>query len=87
MTGETPEIEYPYLVRVETRTGQSANVPVAFLTRKEVEKFLQFDFNRLVQEAGVKGARIHVERATTADYEKVLQEIGACLRSAAHKAA
>ena len=32
--------------------------------------------------AGIKGARIHVERATTADYEKVLEDIAACLRTA-----
>jgi hypothetical protein len=37
---------------------------------------------RPAQEAGVKGARIHVERAVAADYEQVLREIAACLFSA-----
>jgi hypothetical protein len=87
MTAETQEVEYPYFVQVEISTGQSASVPIAFLTPKQVENFLQFDFKRLVQEAGVKGARIHVERATTADYEKVLQDIAAYLRTGKVKAA
>ncbi len=83
MSPETPQAEYPYFVKIETSTGRSANVPVAFLTPKQVEYFLQFDFKRLVQEAGVKGARIYVERAITADYNKVLDEIAACLRPVA----
>jgi len=87
MNAETQQPEYPYFVKVETSTGQSANVPIAFLTRQQVENFLQFDFKRLVEEAGIKGARIHVERATTADYEKVLGEITACLRTAPVKVA
>jgi hypothetical protein len=29
----------------------------------------------------VKGARIHVERAVAADYEQVIREVAACLRS------
>jgi hypothetical protein len=39
----------------------------------------------LAQEAGVKGARIHVERAIAADYEQVLREVTACLSSAKHE--
>lgn len=87
MTPETLQAEYPYFVKIETSTGQSAIVPVAFLTPAQVENFLQVDFKRLVQEAGVKGARIHVERAMTADYDKVLCDIAACLRAAGVKAA
>ena len=87
MTPETQQPEHPYSVKIETPTGQSATVPIAFLTPKQVEDFLQFDFKRLAQEAGVKGARIYVERAVTADYEKVLDEVTACLRTAAVKAA
>ena len=87
MTPETQPAEYPYSVKIETTTGQSATVTIAFLTPKQVENFFQVDFKRLAQEAGVKGARILVERAVTADYEKVLDEVTACLRTAAVKAA
>jgi hypothetical protein len=82
MIPETQHPEYPYSVKIETPTGQSATVPITFLTPKQVEDFLQFEFKRLAQEAGVKGARIHVERAMTADYEKFIREVTACLRSA-----
>ena len=82
MTPQTQQPEYPYSVKIETSTGHSATVPVAFLTPKQVENFLQFDFKRLTEEAGIKGARIHVERAMTADYENVMSEVIACLRSA-----
>jgi hypothetical protein len=54
---------FPYSVKIETATGQSATVGIAFLTPKQVENFFQVDFKRLAQEAGVKGARIYVERA------------------------
>jgi hypothetical protein len=87
MTPETQQPEQPYSVKIETPTGQSATVPIAFLTPKQVEDFLQFDFKRLAQEAGVKGARIHVERAMTAEYEKVISEVTACLRTGTVKAA
>jgi len=85
MTPETPES--PYSVKIETPTGQSATVSIAFLTPKQVEDFLQFEFKRLAQEAGVRGARIHVERAMTADYQKVIHEVTACLRSGTANAA
>jgi hypothetical protein len=87
MSAEAQQSEYPFSVKIEISTGQSANVPIAFLTRQQVEKFVQFDFKRLVEEAGVKGARIHVERANTADYDKVLGEIAACLKTASSKVA
>ena len=81
MTPETQQHEYPYSVKIETPTGQSTTVCIAYLTPKQVEDFLQFEFKKLAQEAGVKGARIHVERAMTADYEKFIREVTACLRS------
>jgi hypothetical protein len=87
MTAEAQQPEYPYSVKIETSTGQSTSVPIAFLTRHQVEKFVQSDFKRLVEEAGTKGARIHVERAETADYDKVLSEISAYLRTAEGKVA
>lgn len=87
MSQETPAAEFPYFVKIETANGQSTTVPIAFLTRKQVEQFLQVDFKRIVEESGVKGARIYVERATTADYEKVLKDFTACLRSASARAA
>ena len=52
------------------------------MARPQVEVFLQIEFKRLAQEAGVKGARIHVERAIAADYELVIREVAPCLRSA-----
>ena len=82
MTPEMQQSESPYCVRIETDTGQSSTVPIAFLTPKELEVFLQSEFKRLVQEAGVKGVRVHVERAIAADYEQVLREVAACLFSA-----
>ncbi|MGH9521163.1 MAG: hypothetical protein ACRD3E_01375 [Terriglobales bacterium] len=87
MSQETAAAEFPYFVKIETANGQSTTVPIAFLTRKQVEQFLQTDFKRIVEEAGAKGARIHVERATTADYEKVLKDFAACLRGASSRAA
>jgi hypothetical protein len=77
MNPETQQSESPYCVRIETETGQSATVPIAVLTPKQLEIFLQSEFKRLAQEAGVRGARIHVERAIAADYEQVLREVTA----------
>ena len=82
MTPETQKFESIYCVRIESETGKSSTVPIAVLTPKQLEVFLQTEFKRLAQEAGVKGARIHVERATAADYEQVLREVAACLSSA-----
>jgi hypothetical protein len=87
MTPETPQSESPYCVKIETGTGQSSTVPIAVLTPKQLEVFLQGEFQRLAQEAGVKGARIHVERAIAADYEQVLREVSECLLSAKKRAA
>ena len=87
MNPETQQSESPYSVRIETESGQSATVPIAVLTPKQLEVFLQSEFNKLAQEAGVKGVRIHVERAIAADYEQVLREVTACLSSAKTRAA
>src|SRR3954465_8297548 len=82
MNPETQQSESPYCVRIETETGQSATVPIAVLTPKQLEIFLQSEFKRLAQEAGVKGARIHVERGIAPYYEQVLRE-GSAPRSTA----
>jgi hypothetical protein len=82
MNPETQQSESPYCVKIETETGQSATVPIAFMTPKQLEVFLTSEFKRLAQEAGAKGVRIHVERAIAADYEQVLREVTACLSSA-----
>jgi hypothetical protein len=87
MSLEAQKIEYPYTLKIETSTGQSVTVPIAFLTREQVAKFLQSDFKRISEEAGAKGSRVHVEQATTADYGNVLQEVAACLRRASLKKA
>ena len=82
MTPEAQQNESPYCVRIETETGQSSTVHIAFLTPKQLEVFLQSEFKKLAQEAGVKGARIHIERAIAADYEQVLREVASCLFAA-----
>jgi hypothetical protein len=82
MTPETQQSESPYCVKIETATGRTTTVPIAVLTPKQLEDFLQNDFKRLAQEAGAKGARVHVERAVAADYEQVVREVAACMRSA-----
>jgi hypothetical protein len=87
MSPEVQTIEYPYTLKIETPTGQSVTVPIAFLTRDEVTSFLQSDFQRLAQEAGMRGSRVHVEQATTADYNNVLEDVAACLRRASLKKA
>jgi hypothetical protein len=83
---EVKHVEYPYTLKVETSAGQSVTVPIAFLTREQVAKFLQSDFKRITEEAGVKGTRVHVEQAATANYDDVLQEVAAYLRRALMKA-
>ena len=87
MSLEAKNVEYPFTLKIETSTGQSVTVPIAFLTREQVAKFLQSDFKRITEDAGVKGTRVHVEQAATADYNDVLQEVAAHLRRAAMKKA
>jgi ABC-type Fe3+-hydroxamate transport system substrate-binding protein len=87
MNPETQQSESPYCVKIETETGQSVTVPIAVLTPSQLEILLQSEFKKLAQEAGVKGVRIHVERAIAADYEQVLREVRACLSNAKAQAA
>ena len=86
MVSKTQQVLHPYSVRIETPTGTSTTLPHALLTPKQAEE-LQAEFKRLAQDAGVKGARINVQRATADDYEKVIHEAKACLRNAMAKAA
>jgi len=85
LSPEAQKIEFPFTLKIETATG-NVTVPIAFLTREQVAEFLQHDFKRLTQEAGAKGARVHIEQAITADYANVLQEVAAYLRRSALKA-
>jgi hypothetical protein len=87
MSPNLQQIEYPYSLKIETPTGQSVTVPIAFLTREEITNFLQTDFQRLAQEAGMKGSRVHIEQAITARYDNVLDDVAACLRRASMKKA
>ena len=87
MSSEAQKIEYPFTLKIETSTGQSVTVPIAFLTCDQVSKLLQSDFKRIAEEAGVKGSRVQVEQAVTANYENVLQEVAAHLRRTAMKKA
>lgn len=87
MAPEMPQSESPYSVKIEVAAGKSTTIPTAVLTPKQLEDFLQNEFKRLAQEAGVKGASVHVERAVAADYEQVIREVSACLRSATANAA
>ena len=80
MTPETQQSESPYALKIETGSGPTT-VPIAVLTPQQLQDFLQTEFKRLAQEAGVKGARVHVERAVAADYEQVILEVAACLRT------
>ncbi|MGH9514076.1 MAG: hypothetical protein ACRD3P_00160 [Terriglobales bacterium] len=87
MTLETQQSESPYSIKIETAAGRSTTVPIAVLTPAQLKDFLQIDFKRVAQEAGAKGARVHVERAVAADYEQVVQEVAASLRSVKTSAA
>lgn len=87
MIPETQEVRYAYALTIQTPSGQSITIPMAFLTRAQIADFLQSDFNRLAQAAGVKGARIELQHAETADYVAVLEEVAACLRRAGLQAA
>ena len=83
----TPEMqqqsESPYCVRIETETGQSSTVPIAFLTPKQLEVFLQSEFKKLAQEAGVRGAPAFSGAGGGRRLEQVLREVSACLFTAA----
>lgn len=87
MSSEMQKSETPYSVKIETATGRSATLPIVVLTAKQLEDLLQVEFKRLAEEAGIKGARVHVERAIAADYDQVIREVAGCLRSAKTNAA
>jgi len=87
MSSEVQNVEYPFTLKIETSTGQSVTVPIAFLTREQVAKFLQSDFKRITEEAGAKGIRVHVEQAATANYDNVIEEVTAYLRRTSMKKA
>jgi hypothetical protein len=80
------QLLHPYSVKIETATGKPATLPLTLLTPKQAED-VQAEFKRLAHEAGVKGARINVQRVIADDYEKVVREAKARLRYAAPKAA
>lgn len=87
MIPEKQQVRYAYALKIETPSGQSVTIPMAFLTREQISDFLHSDFNRLAQEAGIKGARIELQHAETTDYVAVLEEVAACLRRAGLQAA
>src|SRR6266568_920676 len=78
MTPKTQQPLHPYSVKIETPTGKSATLPVTLLTPKQAEE-VQVEFKRLAHEAGVKGARINVQRLTADDYEKIIHEAGSLM--------
>ena len=86
MTPKTQQPLHPYSVKIQTPTGKSATLPVPLLTPKQAEE-VQVEFKRMAHEAGIKGARIDVQRVVADDYEKVIREAKACLRTAMAKAA
>ena len=86
MTPKTQQPLHPYSVKIETPTGKPATLPLTLLTPKQAEE-AQVEFKRLAHEAGIKGARINVQRVVADDYEKVISEAKACLRTAMAKAA
>ncbi len=82
MTRRTP---HSYSVKIETATGKSTTLPLTLLTPKQAEE-VRVEFKRLAHEAGVKGARIDVQRVTPDDYGKIIHEAKACLRTATRAA-
>src|SRR5437870_13542281 len=66
MTPKTQQPLHPYSVKIETPTGKSATLPVTLLTPKQAEQ-VQLEFKRLAHEAGIKGARINVQRVVADD--------------------
>jgi len=81
-----PQPLFPYSVKINMATGTYAALPITLLTPKQVEE-LQVEFKKIVQDAGVRGARISVQRLAVDDYDKVLHEAKACVRKAMPKAA
>ena len=86
MTARTPQPLSPYSVKINAAAGTSATLPITLLTPKQAEH-LQVEFKKIAHDAGVRGARISVQRLAVDDYDKVLHEAKACLRKAMPKAA
>jgi len=86
MTARTPQPLSPYSVKINTAAGTRATLPITLLTPRQAEQ-LQVEFKKIAHDAGVRGARISVQRLAVDDYDKVLHEAKACLRKAMPKAA
>ena len=86
MTARTAQPLSPYSVKINTAAGTGATLPITLLTPKQAEE-LQVEFKKIAHDAGVRGARISVQRLAVDDYDKVLHEAKACLRKAMPKAA
>ena len=71
MTARTPQPLSPYSVKINTATGTGATLPITLLTPKQAEE-LQVEFKKIAHDAGVRGARISVQRLSVDDYDKVL---------------
>ena len=77
MTPKTQQPLHPYSVKIETPTGKSATLPVTLLTPKQAEQ-VQVEFKRLAHEAGIKGARINVQRVVADDRRSSVRRRRAC---------
>ena len=86
MTARTPQPLFPYSVKIDTASGTDVTLPITLLTPKQAEE-LQVEFTKIARDAGVRGARLSVQRLAVHDYGKVLHEAKACLRKAVPKAA
>jgi hypothetical protein len=85
MRARTPQLS-PYSVKINTAASTGATLPITLLTPNQAEE-LQVEFKKIAHDAGVRGARISVQRVAVDDYDKVLHEAKACLRKAMPKAA
>ena len=86
MTSRSHQAVHPYSVKIETATGRAASLPLTLLTPTQVEQ-ARIEFKRMAQGAGIKGARIDVQRVAADDYHRVIHEAKASLRKAKAKAA
>ena len=86
MAARIPQPFFPYSVKIDTESGTGATLPITMLTPKQAEE-LQVEFKKIMRDAGVRGARISVQRLAVDDYDKVLREARACVRKAMPKAA
>jgi len=86
MGARTPEPLFPYSVKISTAVGAHVTLPITQLTPKQAQE-LQVEFKKIARDAGVRSARISVQRLAIDNYDKVLHEAKACLRKAMPKAA